>query len=182
MNRSFLPLTALVLSLAACRSEQETSTGRLRVEQVPAEVKGEMSTTEKVGETGRNHGYIRRMYQDKGRYYATVDYIQYLNGADAVAAAKRRGDAQEEVVNGDTVYSVFDDYYIVNDDQKQRTWPVSENAVVTLWYRTPGTTLSQEQVTVADLLGKNRAFFEHAPFVIETKQGVVTSITEQYIP
>jgi hypothetical protein len=182
MNRPFLPLTALLLVFAACRSEQETSTGRMRVEQIPAAVKGEMSTTEKVGETGRNHGYIRRFYQDKGRYYVTVDYIQYLSGADAVAAAKRRGDAQEEVQNGDTVYSVFDDYYIVNDDRKQRTWPVGEDAVITLWDRTPGTTLSQDQVTAAELLSKDKAFFEHAPFIVETKQGVVTSITEQYIP
>lgn len=182
MNRYILPLTALLLPFAACRSEHETSLGRARAEQVPAEVREEMSTTEKVGETGRNHGYIRRFYQDKGRYYVTVDYIQYLSGADAVAAATQRGDAQQEVQAGDTVYSVFDDYYIINDSRQQRTWPVAEDATITLWDRAPGATLSQAPATAADLLGKPKSFLEHAPFVVETRQGVVTSLTEQYIP
>lgn len=181
MHRSLLPL-ALLLALAACRSEQETSTGRLRMEQVPAAVKGEMSTTETVGETGRSHGYIRRFYQEQGRYFITVDYVQFLNGEAAVAAARRRNDAQVEVQNGDTLFSVFDDYYIINDDPRQRTLPLSEQATLTLWDRTPGIPLSQYQTTTAEALSKGAALFEHAPFVVVTQQGVVVSLTEQYIP
>jgi hypothetical protein len=176
--KPLLPLFVLV-ALAACTSERE-SAGRNREEVVPPTVKGEVSTTEAVGETGRNHGYIRRLYQDKGRYYVAVDYIQFLSGEAAVAAARRKGDAQEEVVNGDTIYSVFDDHYIINDDAQQRTLPLGEQALFTLW-DTSGD-LRQYTATAAEMLEKNQEMLRYVPFVVETKQGTVTNLTEQYVP
>lgn len=179
-RRSALPLALLLTLLAAaCRSEQETAVAEAR-DNVPAAVQAEQSTTEKVGATGRNHGYIRRFNQEKGRYYLTVDYIQFLHGADAVAAAQRKGDAVLDVQNGDTTYSVFNDYYIVNEDPRQRTFPVSEQAVFTLWNKTGE--LRQYTTTPAELLAKGTDVFRYAPFVIETKQGTIVSATEQYVP
>ncbi|UPL47866.1 hypothetical protein [Hymenobacter sublimis] len=180
MNRPFSPLPlALVLVVAACRSEQETSVAEAR-DNVPAAVKGEMSTTETVGATGRNHGYIRRFYQQKGQYYVTVDYIQFLNGADAVAAAQRKGDAQVDVQNGDTIYSVFNDYYIVNDSPRQRTFRLADQAVLTLWNKTGE--LRQYNATPAEVVAQGTDVFRYAPFIVETRQNVVTSVTEQYVP
>jgi hypothetical protein len=174
------PLFSLLalLALTACSSECE-SAGRHREEVVPPAVKGEVSTTETVGETGRNHGYIRRFYQNNGRYYVSVDYIRFLSGAAAVTAARRRHDAQEEVVSGDTIYSVFDDHYIINDDTRQRTLPLNEQATFTLWDKSGD--LRQYTVTAAEALEKDPDLLRYAPFIIETKQGTVTSITEQYV-
>jgi hypothetical protein len=179
MHKYLLPLS-LLLTFASCRSTEQESDNGGTTETVPAAVKGEVSTTETVGETGRNHAYIKRFYQDKGRYYVTADYIQFLNGEAAIAAAKRKGDAEQTVQNGDTTYAIFNDYYIVNDDARQRTFPLSEQAVITLWDRT--TKLQQTTITPAQLQAKNPELLSATPFIIKTKQGVVTSLTEQYIP
>ena len=172
-------LLSALLALAACSSERE-SAGRKQEEVVPDAVKSEISTTERVGETGRNHDYIRRFYLSKGRFYVTLDYIQFLTGKAAVAAARRKGDAQVEVVNGDSIYSVFDDHYIVNDLVSPRTFPLSEQAIITLW-DTSGD-LRQYNATPAQMLDKGKALIRYAPFIVETTQGRVTSITEQYVP
>ncbi|GAA4010995.1 hypothetical protein GCM10022408_24130 [Hymenobacter fastidiosus] len=169
----------LLLGITACRSEQESAAGGT-AERIPAAVQGEVSTTETVGATGRNHGYIRRFYQQQGRYYVTADYIQFLNGPAAIAAARRKGDAHAEVVQGDTVYSVFNDYYIVNDNPRRRTFPLSPEAELTLWDVTGG--LRQYQATPAELLAKGPELFRFAPFILQTRDGVVTGITQQYIP
>ncbi|WP_303311840.1 hypothetical protein [Hymenobacter sp. BT730] len=179
MHKYLLPLS-LLLTFASCRSTEQESDNGGATETVPAAVKGEVSTTETVGETGRNHAYIKRFYQDKGRYYVTADYIQFLNGEAAIAAAKRKGDAELTVQNGDSVYSVFNDYYIVNDDPRQRTFPLSEQAVLTVWDRTAD--LHQKTITAEQLQAKSPELLAATPFIIETKQGVIISLTEQYIP
>jgi|GEM_PF-3919910 len=165
--------------MAACRSEQETASGGSE-ERIPAAVKAETSTTETVGATGRSHGYLRRFSQRQGRYYATVDYIQFLTDEAAVAAARRRGDALAEVVKGDTVYSVFNDYYIINDNPRRRTLPLSPAAVIRLW-RLSGE-LHQYVATPERLQAQSPDFFRATPFIVETRDGVVTSLTQQYIP
>lgn len=179
MHKYLLPLS-LLFTFASCRSTEQESDNGGTTETVPAAVKGEVSTTETVGKTGRNHAYIKRFYQDKGRYYVTADYIQFLNGEAAIAAAKRKGDAELTVQNGDSTYAIFNDYYIVNEDVRQRTFPLSEQAVLTVWDR--AAELRQTTVTPDQLLAKDPKVLSVTPFIIETKQGVVTSLTEQYIP
>src|SRR4028118_1142704 len=61
MKHFFLGLC--LLALAACSSERE-SAGRKVTEVVPRAVRGEVSTTETVGETGRNPGYVRRLHPE----------------------------------------------------------------------------------------------------------------------
>ncbi|RYU77787.1 hypothetical protein [Hymenobacter persicinus] len=171
---------ALLLTLAACRSEQESANGGRPEERIPAAVKAETSSTETVGATARSHAYLRRLYQQQGRYYAAVDYIQFLDGQAAVAAARRRGDALAEVVKGDTVYSVFNDYYIINDSPRLRTLPLSASATVRLWRM--GGELSQYLTTPAELRAKSPDFLRATPFIVETQDGVIISLTQQFIP
>ncbi|GAA3924655.1 hypothetical protein [Hymenobacter algoricola] len=171
---------ALLLTLAACRSEQESAGAVSYEERIPATLKSETSATEAVGATARSHGYLRRFSQRQGQYYASVDYIQFLDGKAAVAAARRRGDALAEVVKGDTVYSVFNDYYIINDTPSPRTLPLSATAVIRLW-RQSGE-LRQYLTTPAELRAQSPDFFRSTPFIVETKDGVITGLTQQFIP
>jgi hypothetical protein len=170
----------ILLALAACSSERE-SAGRKVTEVVPRAVRGEVSTTETVGETGRNHGYVRRFYQEQGQYYLTVDYIQFLHGEAALAAARRKGDAIAEVQNGDTVYSVFNDYYIINDNPQLRTLRLADQATLTFW-RSGKNGLEQYAATPAEVLAQTPDVLRLSPFIVETRQGLVTSATEQYVP
>ncbi|WP_045688266.1 hypothetical protein [Hymenobacter sp. AT01-02] len=180
MNRRlFLPF-ALLLSLAAgCRSEQETAVAEAR-DTVPSNLNREVSKTEKVGKTARSHAYIKRFYQEQGDYFVTVDYIQYLTGNAAIATARRRGDAAADVQNGDTVYSVFNDYYIINDDTKQRILQLSPEAAFMLWDKSAA--LRRYTATPAEVMALDTALLRYAPFIVETKRGIVTNLTEQFIP
>ncbi|QIX60478.1 hypothetical protein HER32_04460 [Hymenobacter sp. BT18] len=181
MKLIFLP-AALFFALSACTStEQETATNQT-AEVVPPNLTAEMSTTETVGATGRNHGYLRRVYQQKGQYYATVDYIQFLTGEAAVAAARRKGDAAEDVSqDGDTTYSVFNDYYIINDSPRLRTVRLSPTATITLW-RSAETGLEEYPATPAQLQEKDAQALGLSPFIIETRQGLAVSLSQQYVP
>ncbi|WP_375434104.1 hypothetical protein [uncultured Hymenobacter sp.] len=178
--KPFLPFIFLAV-LGACTSTERESLGRGLVETIPADIKGESSTTETVGETGRNHGYIRRFYQEGGRYYVTVDYIQFLSGEAAVAAARRKGDAQKEVVNGDTIYSVFDEHYIINDNPQLRTLRLAEEATFTFW-RSRENGLERFPASPAKVQANVPKVLFLSPFVVETQQGIVTSLAEQYVP
>ncbi|MBT9393623.1 hypothetical protein KLP40_10660 [Hymenobacter sp. NST-14] len=180
MIRRLLPV-ALLLAFAACRStEQEGSVAESRDQNLTA-LEGEQSTTEKVGNTGRGHAYVRRFYEQKGRYYAVLDYVQFLKGPDAVAAAQRRGDAMTEMQNGDTVYSVPNNYYIVNDVKKERTLPLGTRATFRFW-QNGGNGLAQRPLAPAQVLAAPPAALQYAPFVVVTRQGEIVSLTEQFVP
>ncbi|QNH63505.1 hypothetical protein [Hymenobacter sediminicola] len=174
-------LASLLLTLAACSSTERESSGRGMAEAIPTDIKSEESTTETVGETGRSHGYIRRFYQQGGQYFVDVDYIQFLSGEAAVAAARRKGDAAVDVVNGDTVYSVFNDYYIVNDNPQVRALRLDDEAKFTFW-RTGENGLERYPATPAKVQANVPKVLTLSPFIIETRQGVVTSLSEQYVP
>ncbi|WBA43656.1 hypothetical protein [Hymenobacter canadensis] len=176
-----LLLLAPVLLLAACTSTDRESSGQSMAETIPDDLKSEQSTTEAVGETGRSHAYIRRFYQQNGQYYVDVDYVQFLSGEAAVAAARRKGDAAVDVVKGDTVYSVFNDYYIVNDNPKLRTFPLAAAATFTLW-RSSENGLERVPATPAKLQANVPRTLTLSPFIIETKQGVAVRLDEQYVP
>lgn len=175
-----LLLTPLLL-LAACTSTDRESSGQSMAETIPGDIKSEQSTTEAVGETGRGHGYIRRFYQQNERYYVDVDYVQFLSGEAAVAAARRKGDAAVDVMKGDTVYSVFNDYYIVNDNSQVRTLPLAPQATFTFW-RTGENGLERFPATPAKVAATIPKILTLSPFIIETRQGLVTSLAEQYVP
>jgi len=178
--KPLLPFLALAV-LSACTSTERESSGRGLTETIPADIKGEESTTETVGKTARSHGYVRRFYQKNGQYFVDVDYIQFLSGEAAVAAARRKGDAQEEVVKGDTVYSVFNDYYIVNDDPEVRTLRLDTEATFTFW-RSGENGLKRVPASPAKVQTDVPKVLFLSPFIIETQQGVAIRIAEQYVP
>lgn len=176
-----LLLASLLLTLAACTSTERETSGRGLAETIPDDIKSEQSTTETIGATGRSHGYIRRFYQDKGRYYVTVDYVQFLTGDAAVAAARRKGDAAVDVVKGDTMYSVFNDYYIVNDQPRLRTLALAPDATFTFW-RSGESGLERYPATPAKVQANAPKILTLSPFIIDTKNGVVTNLAEQFVP
>jgi lysine/ornithine N-monooxygenase len=176
-----LLLLAPLLLLAACTSTDRESSGQSMAETIPDDLKSEQSTTEAVGETGRSHGYIRRFYQQNGQYYVDVDYVQFLSGEAAVAAARRKGDAAVDVVNGDTVYSVFNDYYVLNDNPQVRTLRLAPTATFTLW-RTGENGLERVPATPAKLQADVPKVLTLSPFIIETENGMVVKADEQYVP
>ena len=52
--------------------------------------------------------------------------------------------------------------------------------MLTLWNKTGE--LRQYNATPAEVVAQGTDVFRYAPFIVETKQNVVTSVTEQYVP
>src|SRR5882724_7864346 len=59
---------------------------------------------------------INRVFDSAGTRYIEADYIRFLMGDEALAAAKKKG--EEEMVQ--------DDYYVVNDNKQLRTLKLSK--------------------------------------------------------
>ena len=110
----------------------------------------------------------------------TVDVIQFLTGADAVAAhAEDHPDDPGGPPN---------DYYIRNVNPQLRTLPVATEVVVSvIWLGSGGT--DTESITFEELPGYFAGKPEPAgpyewwaPFWLTVRGGQVTGIDEQYIP
>lgn len=83
----------------------------------PAEEPSATARTTGIGldtDNGRRLAYIKRVWYDTktSETYLTVDYAQMLTGEDAARAAEARGDESPPP----------NDYYIVNDNPKLRTF------------------------------------------------------------
>lgn len=109
--------------------------------------------------------------------YLTVDYIQFLTGAEAERAAAARGD---EVTN---------DYYIINDNPRLREFPVREGLRVRVVVRDdPDEPVVPEgyDLALADWLtaitGPRSDFFLANFYWITITDGTITGIEQQYLP
>ena len=79
------------------------------------------------------------------------------------------------------MYSVFNDYYIVNDNPRLRTLPLAGQATFTFW-RSGKNGLERYPATPAKVQANVPKTLTLSPFVIETTKGVVISLAEQYVP
>ncbi len=70
-------------------------------------------------------GIIKEIWEENGTRKLTIDYVDYLTGAEADAAAIAAG----EIAAGQ---HVEDDYYVRNNNPKLRTFTVSDSVAVTL--------------------------------------------------
>jgi hypothetical protein len=119
---------------------------------------------------------ITRIYEGEGVTYIDADYIQFLMGDKAVAAAKKHGDALIDIdKKGDTVYSVPNDYYILNENKKIRTLTLAPNFVYAPVV--VGDELKGDAMSILKSRVKNNWIF-----VLTVKDNVVTRITEQFLP
>lgn len=125
--------------------------------------------------------YIKSLKIIKGKLYGDFDYIQWFVGKDADReflkdCKKCKGyDGLGHVLNG---------YYIRNVNPKIRTFMISDQAQFVLQTRT-GDIKWNEKVSKKDFINFAQKKIKEGnitPYHIEIQNGVVTKITEQYIP
>ncbi|RXK80778.1 hypothetical protein [Filimonas effusa] len=126
-------------------------------------------------ETGQ-YCYINKVYEQNGSYYIDADYVQFLMGKPAVAAARKRGDAERIIKNGDTTWSLPNDYYILNENGKQRTLKLAPEFEFTAVRTDNG----KGSLPAVEYL-KQRA--ENGLFILTLDANeTVLAIKEQYLP
>ena len=127
---------------------------------------------------GNNYCYIKKIYDKNGDTYLEVDFIQFLRGDEAVKVAKREGEAPYDInENGDTIYFVYNDYYISNQNPKLRTFKLSPDVKIDL--------LNfgiNEEIKDNELASLKNKELEYSPMIIISESGIVNKIVEQYIP
>lgn len=110
-------------------------------------------------------------------HYLTLDYVQFLTGAEAAAAAAAHGDESPPP----------NDYYVVNDNPRLREFPVQRGITVRVVSRPDGTvTPAGYDMPLAEWVARltgpdSRWFLGHLYWVTIT-DGTITAIEQQYLP
>ena len=183
MKRQFL-LILIILFLAGClhKSGQVNKSSGQDSIKLAIDSGKSLNETVKTQENELPNCYIDTIVVKDNKYFITVEYIAFLGGQEAVAAAKKDGYPVEvdTVINGDTVWHVPDDYYIAREDTTRSTYIVSNKVEISLLNGSE----SESGKTIHDLLDlctKGNILKRH-PFIIKEKDSVITKITEFFVP
>lgn len=121
--------------------------------------------------------YINKVYSNGGVDYIEADYIQFLMGDEAVSAARKRGDAERIIDQGDTSWAVPNDYYIINENRKSRTLVLAKD------FRVIAVEDGSNSISGKDPLGYIKKKAESGVFILSLgNNDTVLSIKEQYLP
>ena len=111
-----------------------------------------------------------------GSYVLSIDFVEFLAGEDAAAAAKEHGDS----VSGSGLY-------IVNDNPKVRDYPIQADITVRVT-TTPDGTLTQlgEVLPVSTwasgVNGSAKSAYTSGTYIVTITNGTVTAIEQLYLP
>lgn len=131
-----------------------------------------------VAKTVNATTYITSFYEVHGKWVGKFDYIQWYTGKAADKAFL------QDCKCSNVMDHAPDGYWIRNVNPKIRTFAISNMTQYVLQTRNPYQIKWNEKVTRSQFITflKQRNKDHHIPFHIEIKNGVVTKITEQYIP
>lgn len=114
---------------------------------------------------------------EDGTVYLEVDYIQFLTGAEAAAAASARGDESPPP----------NDFYIVNDNARLRRFAVQDGISVNVVVRDDGTSDPGGRTMplsdwVVRLEGPTARAFTSGFYWLTVSGETITTIEQQYLP
>lgn len=123
-------------------------------------------------------GYIKLVYDQSGKKYLDIDYVQWLSGEAARAAAiEDKGCKPEECIpNG---------YYIRNRNAQLRTYEISEKAIVLSLEGdlTQGKAITLKHfIEIFEDTAQSTQWLRESLYDIEVKEGIVTRIAQRYQP
>ena len=128
----------------------------------------------------KQFGFLKKVYQKDEKWLIDIDYIQFLSGDEAIKAARKHGEAEMDIdAKKDTTYWVPNDYYIVNDNKKIRTFEFASSAKIgTLDVSNTG----MEEHSGLEYLVKVFKKKTNLPFLLKIDEGKIIELKEQFIP
>jgi len=143
---------------------------------------------DKLGTTEKAMGYIKAVYEKDGKRYLDIDYVQYLTGDEAIRAIREDGKCSPDIYP-DPSYCIPNGYYIRNQNPKIRTFEISKNVEILMQTYGSGKCHVRQNEKVSyeifkSFWGSNPTcvHLKDLPYNVEVKNGIVTKITEQFIP
>ncbi|WP_299437078.1 hypothetical protein [uncultured Aquimarina sp.] len=122
----------------------------------------------------RKHCYVKRAFRTNGVIFIEVDFIEYFKGKKAVEKAKENGEAEYDIdKNGDTLYFLYDNYYVSNASAKLRRLELNDKVRVQ----------DINQISKGFPLKAFQKIINNNPImVLEINDGIVYKITKQKLP
>ncbi len=125
----------------------------------------------------KHYTLVNNIYSENNKDYIDADYVQYFIGDKAVAEAKKRKEADSFIVNGQTVYSVPSDFYIVNENNKIRKLEVANDVKLDL-VSSYDSKNDAHSITINHL----RKDYKYKLFLLTIQNGKVIEIKEIFTP
>lgn len=176
LERQVTELEASAEASAALENVEETGTTPASAD-TPADAAAEAPAEEPSSATEVQPGLVQGIVNDGGTWKLTIDYVQFLTGAEAASAAAAHGDESPPP----------NDFYVVNDNPKIREFPVQAGIGVVVVTNNDGTSdpgghpLSLSQWASA-LNGPSGPVFRSTIYWVTVTNGTVTAINAQYTP
>ena len=180
------------LTTSTSVATEDTTTTTLVSEETTTSSTGlseETTTTEKLSTAEQRlpnghikaMGYIKKVWEQGGKRYISIDYAEMLTGQAAIDAAVAAG----EIKPGEDLPN---DYYIRNTNKQERQFEVSGSAAITTstWNASADT---PRTITWSDFVSlwsatppQDATYLRDQPWWIERDGQTVIKIDEQYLP
>lgn len=170
-------LLFLTLLLFSCKEKQQH-----KIESTQSQVeKKSVEPTKENSIIENKHCYIKEVFKRDEIYFISADYIDFLMDEKAIEKAKDHGEAEYDISeNGDTIYFVYNDYYISNFNPKLRTLELSEQIKIELLdFSKNANDTGFKKVSVNKLIEEINS---NPIIILSIKDGVVIEIKEQFTP
>jgi len=134
----------------------------------------EVDTTQNKLKFEKKHGYVKKVFRNNGVIFIEVDFIEYFQGKKAVKKAKENNEAEYDIdKNGDTLYFLYNNYYVTNTNERVRRLELNDRAhIQDLNQISRGFPLKAFQKIIAD----------NPIMVLEIRDGIVYKIRKQKFP
>ncbi|WP_299216720.1 hypothetical protein [uncultured Aquimarina sp.] len=122
----------------------------------------------------RKHCYVKKVFRNNGVIFIEADFIEYFKGRKAVEKAKENNEAEYDIdKNGDTLYFLYDDYYVSNTSYKLRRLELNDKVrIQDINQISKGFPLKAFQKIIAD----------KPIMILEINDGIVYKIKKQKLP
>jgi len=125
------------------------------------------------------YAFITEIQQNGDSTYLVVDYVQYLTGDSAIAAAIQEGNADTVEIDGKISIGVPNDYYILNSSPKLRKFAVDKKCEFDFL-------LELDRVNIEKIdnsLHSLKKIYKDAPFILTINRNkTVVRLEEVFLP
>lgn len=124
----------------------------------------------------RRYCYVKRVFESNETVFAEVDFIEFYKGRRAVQEAKKMGEAEYDIdKKGDTLYFLYNNYYISNQNSKTIILELDNKARVRVD--------NINQISGGFPLKAFQKIISDKPILIlEINNGIIYKITQQKLP
>ncbi len=167
----------LILALSSCVDKEKQPKIDQSIITEIKESKVELKPKNTTIET--KYCFIKNLTEKNGKNYIVTDFVDFLTHEKAIEKAKQNGDADFDInKKGDTIYFVYNDYYVSNVNSKLRTLELVSDIKIELW-NYPKNNGIFNKVNINEF--KNHLSNEPI-MILKIKNGIVTEMREQYVP